>query len=91
LAYTGKDCTGLAATGIGQNLFQLFYEQYSGKYYLVDFAFDPIMEFFSRRISTTGECQNVFFVAPHAAVKELTNFPFKGVTLDYPITVRPIQ
>lgn len=91
LAYTQQDCAGQAATGIGQNLYQLFYEQYSRKYYIVDFTVEPSFEFSSRRISSTGECKNENSFGYHAAVKELTNFPFTPGTLVYPITVRPIE
>jgi len=92
LDFTLPDCAGQATTGIGQNMSQLYYEQYSGKYYIVDFTIDPIMDQLkSRRNSSTGVCTNINIEGVHAAVKELTNFPFTAGTLTYPIIVRPMQ
>jgi hypothetical protein len=98
LAFSSEGCTGQAYVGLNWNPFGIFYDPYSGKYYVADPSLPVVVQnppqsnvVISARIISSGECQGWASTGEYMPVKELTNFPFAGVTLAYPITIRPIQ
>lgn len=98
LGFSSAGCTGQTYIGLNHSPFGILYDPYSGKHYVADTSLPTVVQnppqsnvVISARVMNSGECQGWASTGEYMAVKELTSFPFAGVTLAYPITIRPIQ
>ena len=99
ICFSEPGCIGQPYIAFGNDQFSVFLDEYNAKYYLADTSITPVVHspndavlvIKSARKLATGECQEWAWDGEYMGLKELPNFPFTGVTLKYPVTVRPIQ
>jgi len=92
LGFPSADCMGQPTVPLDYGHSSVYYDQYGDKYYLANTSGLPFKCIInSSRKLDTGLCQKVTLSGDCLTVRELTNFPFKGVVLTYPITVRHLE
>jgi hypothetical protein len=89
LDFQSTNCTGQPTIFFDYGHSLIFYDQHGDKYYLSDTSVVPFKcTMYSSRKLDTDQCQKVTLSGDCITLKELTTFPFREVTLAYPITVR---